>query len=301
MSPDIASVQNVAQNVIDAISLGSIYALLTLGLALMFGVMRLLNWAYGELMTVGAYTLVVLSGTSLAIALPVMIAMVVLCALATELAAFRPVRQAGEEAMLITSFGVSFFLQSLALLVFTATPQGFSVPAGLLKSVNVAGLSVGVLEIVSIASGILLLAGVSLMLRRSRVGIQIRAASEDFEMARLLGVRADRVFAVAFAVSGVLAAVGAFLYAAKSGVVTPGFGLNPLVIAFVAVIIGGMGSLVGGALGGFLIGVLSVVLQVLLPASLVPFRDAFLFGVVFAVLAVRPQGLIVSRSAVERV
>jgi branched-chain amino acid transport system permease protein len=297
----LASIQFVAQNVIDAISLGSVYALLTLGLALMFGVMGLLNWAYGELIMVGAYVLVVLSGTTLLLALPVMVIVVVICALAMEWVAFRPVRQAGEDAMLITSFGVSFFLQSLALLIFSATPQGFSVPSGLLKSVDIAGLSVGVLDIITIVCGIGLLAGVTLVLRRSRIGIQLRAASEDFGMAQLLGVRANRVIAVAFAVSGLLAAVGAFLYAAKSGVVTPTFGLAPLVIAFVAVIVGGMGSLVGGALGGFLIGVVSVALQVLLPDSLVPFRDAFLFGLVFLVLAVRPQGLIVSRNVVDRV
>lgn len=298
---EVATVQNVAQNVVDAVSLGSVYALLTLGLALMFGVMGLLNWAYGELMMVGGYTLVVVSGTSFVVAVPLMIVVVVICAVAMEIIAFRPVRKAGEDAMLITSFGVSFLLQSLALLIFSATPQGFSVPSGLLESVQIAGLSVGVLDVVTIVCGAILLVGVTLMLTRSRIGVQLRAASEDFGMAQLLGVRADRVIATAFALSGLLAAVGAFLYAAKNGVVTPGFGLAPLVIAFVAVTVGGMGSLVGGAVGGFLIGVVSVALQVLLPDSLVPFRDAFLFALVFVVLAVRPQGLIVSHAVVDRV
>ncbi len=297
----VATVQNVAQNVVDAVSLGSVYALLTLGLALMFGVMGLLNWAYGELMMVGGYTLVVVSGTSFVVAVPLMIVVVVICAVAMEIIAFRPVRKAGEDAMLITSFGVSFLLQSLALLIFSATPQGFSVPSGLLESVQIAGLSVGVLDVVTIVCGAILLVGVTLMLTRSRIGVQLRAASEDFGMAQLLGVRADRVIATAFALSGLLAAVGAFMYAAKNGVVTPGFGLAPLVIAFVAVTVGGMGSLVGGAVGGFLIGVVSVALQVLLPDSLVPFRDAFLFALVFVVLAVRPQGLIVSHAVVDRV
>jgi branched-chain amino acid transport system permease protein len=297
----LATVQYVVQNVIDAVALGSLYALLALGLALLFGVLGLLNWAHGELIMVGGYAVVLLSGLFLPLIVLAMIGVVVLLALTMERVAFRPVRGARPETMLVTSFGISFLLQSVALMVFGSRPRSTTVSSSLLEPVTVAGISIPRLDLVTVGVAAACLVSLTLLLSRTRLGIQLRGAAQDFEMTMLLGVNANRVIAVAFGISGLLATAAAFLLVAQTGVVTPTFGANPVLIAFTAVIVGGMGSLVGGAVGGFVIGALSVLLQAILPTSLDPFRDAFLFGFVLIMLIARPEGLVVDRNRVTRV
>jgi branched-chain amino acid transport system permease protein len=148
---------------------------------------------------------------------------------------------------------------------------------------------------------IVLLIALALFLKRTRVGVEMRAVAEDFRMARLLGVRSNRVITVAFALSGVLAGTVALLLVTQTGVLDFRMGVFLAVYAFFATVLGGMGSLVGAAVGGYLVGGLSVVLQAYLPDDLRPYRDAFLFGIVIVLLLVRPQGLVVGRSARERV
>ena len=148
---------------------------------------------------------------------------------------------------------------------------------------------------------VVLVAALVAFLRFTDLGIQMRAAAENFPMARLMGVRANRVIAAAFAISGVLAAAAAVSSVSQTGSVTTTMGVNVVVVAFVATILGGAGSLPGAVLGGLLVGTLTVVLQDTLPLELRPFRDAFVYGLVLAVLVVRPQGLIVSGSRQLRV
>jgi branched-chain amino acid transport system permease protein len=291
----------VFQNIVDAISLGMLYALLALGLALLFGVLGLLNWAHGELIMAGAYVLVVVSSVTVPILIPLMVVIVVLIALAMERVAFRPVRNANAATLLVTAFGVSFLMQSLAFVIFGATPKSSTLSADLLQPIDIFGLAVPKLNIVIVAIGGAFLVGLTLLLSRTRLGIQLRAAAQDFEMTLLLGVKANRVIAVAFAISGVLAATAAFLLVAQVGTVTPTFGATPVLIAFTAVIVGGMGSLIGGVVGGFIVGALTVTLQAVLPGTLDPYRDAFLFSLVLAILIVRPQGLIPDRSRIARI
>ena len=147
----------------------------------------------------------------------------------------------------------------------------------------------------------MLLGSLSWFLKATRFGLQMRAAAEDFRMARVLGVRANRVIAMAFALSGILAAAVSFLLVAQTGVVQPRMGLQLVVIAFVGTVIGGLGSLAGAALGGFLVGVTTILLQALLPPDLRVFREAFVFLAVTLVLLFRPQGLIPARGLKERV
>jgi branched-chain amino acid transport system permease protein len=291
----------VLQSIVDGISLGMLYALLALGLALLFGVLGLLNWAHGDLIMAGAYVLVIGSALAAPILIPLMVVIVVVLALVMERVAFRPVRNANTATMLVTAFGVSFMLQSLAFMIFGATPKTSTLSADLLTPIDIFGLAVPKVNLVIVAIGGAFLIGLTLLLTRTRLGIQLRAAAQDFEMALLLGVKANRVIAVAFAMSGVLAATAAFLLVAQLGTVTPTFGATPVLIAFTAVIVGGMGSLIGGVVGGFIVGGLTVALQAVLPGSLDPYRDAFLFSLVLAILIVRPQGLIPDRSRIARV
>jgi branched-chain amino acid transport system permease protein len=288
------------QTIFDAASFGGLYALLGLGIALIFGVMRMINFAHGEFITAGAYTLFFVSGAPLLAMLAATVVAVMVLAVATERIAFRPVRNAPPSTLLMTSFAVSFFLQSLAIMIFGTRAKGVDVAGGLLSSVDIAGVSVSKLTLVTIATTFALLVGVGALLTRTSLGVEIRAAAEDFDMARLLGIRGDRVIAAAFAISGLLGAVAAVLLVAQGGTVTPTMGLTPVLIAFVATIIGGMGRLGGAVVGGFVLGTLTVVLQEVLPIGLRPYRDALVYTAVIVVLVFRPQGIIGVRAVEDR-
>ena len=157
------------------------------------------------------------------------------------------------------------------------------------------------LDIVTIVVGVVLLGGLVLFLSRTRLGVEMRAAAENFQMARLLGVRANVVIAVAFAISGVLAAAASILIVAQTGEASPTMGTQAVVIGFIAVVVGGLGNLVGAVAGAYALGITSTMLQALLPLSLRPFRDALLFGGVFVLLVLRPQGLGGSKAIAVRV
>ena len=281
--------------VVDGISLGSLYALFALGIGLIFGVMQLINFAHGELIMIGGYVLVFATG-----ALPgrvlILLAIVVLFALAMERVAFRPVRGASLETLLVTSFAVSFLLQNLAILTIGGLPRSVQVLPGLTGTFSIAGFQVRTLDVVTICLTAVLLASLTLFLGRTRLGVQMRAAAENFRIARALGVRANTVIATAFAISGFLAGVASIILVAQTGIVQPTIGLTPVLGAFIATIIGGLGSLTGAVLGGYVLGAITVALQVLLPATLRPYREAFVFVAVVVVLILRPQGLLGSRS-----
>jgi branched-chain amino acid transport system permease protein len=291
----------IAQHIVDAITLGSLYAMLGLGIALIFGIMRLINFAYGELITAGAYAAVLVGHPAWPVVVLIVLVVPIVLAVVMERIAFRPIRGANDATLLVTSFAVSYMLQNLYLLIFGATPRTTSLFSGLTTSVSFAGLSIPKLSIVTVAVTLSLLLGLSLFLAKSRTGAQMRAAAEDFQMARILGVRANRVIAVAFAISGVLCGVASLLIVAQTGTVTPTIGLDSVLVAFIATVLGGIGSLSGAVIGGFTLAVLTVGLESYLPPSLRPYRDAIAYATVIAVLVYRPTGLIVPRSAESRV
>ncbi|MBS1676995.1 MAG: branched-chain amino acid ABC transporter permease [Actinobacteria bacterium] len=289
------------QHAIDAVSLGSLYALLALGVAMIFGIMNLLNFAYGELIMIGAYSLYVSRDLPWPVQLAVCLIVVIAASLAMDRLAFRPFRGASAPVLLVTSFALSFALQSLATVIFGSRAKGVSLPSFFDESITIGSVSFSSLNLVTVVLVIVLVGGLATFLRQTTVGVQMRAAAENFTTARLVGVKADRVIAVAFALSGFSAAVAAILIVAQRGTATPTLGVSPVLIAFVATIIGGLGSLYGAAFGGMLLGVLTVVLQVVLPDSLAPYREAFLYAGVIVVLLARPQGLVVVKALFERV
>jgi branched-chain amino acid transport system permease protein len=289
------------QHVIDAITYGSQFALYALGIALIFGIMGLINFAHGELIMVGAYTIVLIGHPPWPVVVIATIAVAVSFALAMERVAFRPLRGANPATLLIASFAVSYGLQNLAILIEGSAPQGTSVSTWLSESVQIGSVSIPRLDLVTIAVTLVLLVALSLFLQRTRMGVQMRAAAEDFRMARILGVNANTVIAIAFAMSGVLAGIGAYLLVTQTGEVAPDIGSNPVLYAFVATVLGGMGSLRGAVLGGYVFGAIFVGLQAYLPLELRSYRDAFAFAAVIVMLLVRPQGLIVARSTATRV
>lgn len=289
------------QTLIDAISIGALYALSALGIGLLFGIMRLINFAQSEFVTVGVYVLMMTAGVWFPVAAITAIAAVVVLALLVERLAFRPVRDADPATLLITSFAISYLLQYSLVLIFGARPVGFDLLPELGKPFLIGDVRIPRLNVVTIMVTALLLSGIALFLRRTRTGIEMRGAAVDFRMARLLGVKANRVVAVAFALSGGLAAVVAILFVAQTGTASPTMGLQLALVGFVATVIGGMGSLVGAVLGGMAVGFATVLLQAMLPPDMRVFREAFVYAAVIAVLVLRPQGLFRGAAARERV
>ena len=187
------------------------------------------------------------------------------------------------------------------MVVFGSLPRTTNLSPVVTESVEIGDLSVSKLNLITVTVTAALLVGLGLFLARTSLGVQMRAAAEDFRMARLLGVRANVVIATAFAISGLLAGVASLLLVAQSGTVSPQMGLYPVLVAFIATVLGGMGSLVGAVIGGYVLGALTVSLQVLLPLEFRSYRDAIAYAIVIVVLVVRPQGLVVARSAQARV
>jgi branched-chain amino acid transport system permease protein len=263
--------------------------------------MRLVNFAHGELLTVGGYFLVLAAGPPWPVLLVASAVVVAVFALGMERIAFRPVRKADAPTLLVTSFAVSFFIQNLAMLIFGPLPKTTTVSQELIKSWTIGDVSIARRDVLTVVATALLLAGLGFFLTRTRLGVQMRAAAEDFSMARLLGVRVNTVIASAFAISGMVAAVAAFVLVSQTGTVSPTMGLQPVLVGFVAMVLGGMGSLRGAVLGGFVLGFVTVALQSYLPLELRFYRDAFAYTAVILLLLVRPQGLIVARSTTQRV
>jgi len=306
-----AALQVIVQNIIDALSLGSLFALTALGISLLFGIMRLVNFAHGDFISVGAYALIIPSASPTAIMYignwPALATIVAICAVLIVLAilcervAFRPLRGADPSVLMIASFAVSYFIQNAIIMIYGGRPKGVDLWPFLQTQVTIGGVRLQLLQLVTIASTGILLAALSFFLHRLPIGRQMRAASENFMMARLLGVRANFVIAAAFAVSGFLAAVVSLLYVVQRGTLAYDVG-TPLVMAgFVATVIGGMGSVLGAVLGGYFVGIANVFFQVVLPVGIRADRDAFVFAFVILILLLRPSGLIRVKSVEERV
>lgn len=294
-------IEQVVQTLVDAVSVGGLYALTALGIGLIFGVMRLINFAHSELIMVAGYALLLFFVDSVALALIAAILAAVVLALIIERAAFRPLRGADPATLLISSFAVSFFLQKTMIMLVGSRPKGVDFLPSLARQVEIAGVRLQLLQIVIIVVSLVLLAGTTWFLKATRLGLEMRAAAENFRMAEVLGIRANRVIATAFAISAVLAGAVACLFVAQTGLVQPRMGLQLVIIAFVGTVIGGLGSLPGAALGGFLVGAVTILLQALLPPDLRVFREAFVFVAVTLVLLFRPQGLIPARGLKERI
>lgn len=289
------------QQLVNALSLGGTYALLALGLAVVFSIMGLINFAHGELMTAAGYGLcfALLLGLPFGLAVICALTVAIVLVLLMERIAFRPVRGANGTTLLLTSFAVSAILRVLFQNFISARPKPVPMPISLSGTIEIGGLHIGVIQVTSILVTVIMLAGLNLFLRSTVLGRAMRAASEDFSIVRLMGIRANAVVATAFAISGLLAGVAGILWVAQRGSVDPLMGFLPLLKAFIAAIIGGLGSLSGAVAGGFLLGFIEVFLQAYLPESMLSYRDAFTILLVIAVLLFAPHGLLARKTVVK--
>jgi len=275
----------------DAIALGATYALMAVGIGLVFGVLRLVNFAYGQLVMAGAYTLALTSDWRIAYSIVACFAVVIGLSLAMERAVFRPLRNSSPAVMLVTTFAIAFLLQSIALLKFGTLGEPATALAPLAQPVTLLGVDVRKVTIIAVASAAVALTLLVLLLGRTRIGLQMRAAAADFATARMLGVRANSVILFAVVVSGALAAVVAIILTVTNPLVTPTFALRETIIVLVGVVVGGINRLASATLGGFAIGFATGLFGGILPTDKSVFLPSFVFALVIVVLVLRPAGL----------
>jgi branched-chain amino acid transport system permease protein len=306
------------QALIDAIGLGSVYALIAVGVGLVFGVLRLINFAYGQLIMIAAYMLVFTQSWSAVESILIAVAAAVFASIVMERVAFRPLRSASESTTLIATFAISVLLQNVALLRYTYKnrPVGDSVGllSGLNRAATIGGLHIRWITFVAIGVSAVALAALVLLLNKTSIGLQMRAAATHFETARTLGVRANTVIMAAIAVSGVLAAAAAVILTVESPQVTNTTGLNETILVLVGVVVGGIDRLLSATLGGFAIGFATSFFgfelaangsksEVPLPFTSSVFLPSVIYVLVIVALLLRPAGLFARKgqAAGERV
>jgi branched-chain amino acid transport system permease protein len=294
-----------AQTIVDAIGLGAVYALMAVGIGLVFGVLRLVNFAYGQLVMAGAYTLAFTSHWPVAAGVATCFAVVVALSIVMDRVVFRPLRGQSPAVMLVTTFAVAFMLQAAALLLDIRDGTIGEIAASIAsfnQAIDVGGVEVRKITIAAVVVAIVALGLLALLLARTTIGLHMRAAATDFGTARLLGVRANRVIGVAVVLSGLLAATVAVILTVQNPFVGPDFALRETIVVLVGVVVGGIDRLWTATLGGFAIGFATGVINGVLPTDKSVYLPSAVFALVILVLLVRPGGLFAwGRGAAERV
>ena len=295
-----------AQTFVDAVGLGAVYALMAVGIGLVFGVLRLVNFAYGQLVMAGAYTLAFTATWPVAASIAACFAVVVVMSMLMERIVFRPLRGQSPAVMLVTTFAIAFMLQAIALMIDIRDDTIGEIATSIAsfnQAITVAGTDVRKITIAAIIVAAVALALLALLLAKTTIGLHMRAAATDFETARLLGVRANRVIGFAVFLSGLLAATVAVILTVQFPFVGPDFALRETIVVLVGVVVGGIDRLWTATLGGFAIGFATGVINGVLPTDKTVFLPSAVFALVILVLLLRPAGLFAwgRRAAVERV
>lgn len=279
------------QTLISGLSLGSIYALIALGYTMVYGIAKMLNFAHGDIIMVGAYAGITVVFTLGMPPLVAVLASILICAVlgvVIEFLAYRPLRQASPLSVLITAIGVSYFLQNVALLIYGAEqlsyPKLVSLPTLEFGAVYIDGITLATLVVTAI-----IMIGLTLFISKTRMGKAMRAVSEDKGAAELMGISVNRTITITFAIGSALAAVAAIFYGSAYSYIRPTTGSMPGIKAFTAAVFGGIGSVPGAMLGGILLGVIEQFSKTYISTL---WSDAIVFGVLVLVLVVKPTGLL---------
>ena len=282
------------QQLANGISIGSLYALIAIGYTMVYGILRLINFAHGDIFMMAAYFMI-FSMVNFAlpwyIAIIVVIAATVLLGVLIEKVAYRPLRDAPRMSIMISAIGISFLLENLATYLFTGVPKGFPDIAFLTKAISIGNISFSVATLLTPVITIALLYVVLFITNKTKIGMAMRASSVDFETARLMGININKVVSTTFVIGSGLAAIGAVLWGSKYQSIYPLVGVMPGLKCFIAAVLGGIGSITGAVLGGFILGMAEIMLVTFLPA-LTGYRDAIAFIILIIVLLVKPTGLL---------
>ena len=282
---------NLIEQLINGLRTGSIYALIALGYTMVYGIAKMINFAHGDIIMVGAYTLYVavsLFNFPIWAAIIITITVCSFLGIIVEKIAYKPLRKAPALAVLITAIGVSYLLQSLSLIIFNATPIPFKsvIPNPNIKigAITISGISLITLIVTAISMTIL-----SYFINKTKMGSAMRAVSEDKDAAGLMGIDVNKTISLTFAIGSALAAVAGILYMAQYETLKPTMGALPGIKAFVAAVLGGIGSIPGAMLGGILLGIIESLSKAYISTEL---ADAIVFGVLVIVLLAKPTGLL---------
>ena len=288
----------------NGLALGGVYALMAVGIGLVFGVLRLINFAYGQLIMAGGFALAFGATWNLPNweAILLCFGVVLVLSVLMDRLVFRPLRTQSPAVMLVATFAVAFLLENIALLKFGPLPRSIGSLALLNAPWDIFGVEIKKVAVIAVATAAGCLVILQLLLTRTSLGLQMRAASMDFRTARLLGVRANRVVGAAVIISGLLAATAAVFLSAEQINITYTFGLQDTIIVLAGVVVGGMNRPIPATLGGFSIGFASGLLGSVLPSNQALYLPSFLFAAVIVVLLLRPDGLFTrAGGTVERV
>ncbi len=288
------SLTTFLQHCLTGISLGGAYALIAIGYTMVYGILRLINFAHGEIFMISGYFMIFcMASMPWQIAIPVVIIATIILGVAIERAAYKPLRTAPRMSIMISAIGVSYLLQNLATYLFTAIPRGYPEIPFLKRTFQIGDLSASLVTFLTPALTICLVIALMMLINHTKVGMAMRAVSKDFETSKLMGVKINTVISITFVIGSALAAVGSILYFTDRMSVTPFSGTLPGLKCFVAAVFGGIGSIPGAVVGGFLIGICETMLVALGYST---FSDAFTFVLLIVMLLLKPTGLFGEKS-----
>lgn len=290
------------QHLTNGISLGSLYALIAIGYTMVYGILKLINFAHGDIFMMAAYFAFFGVATfNLPWYFAFLIAIIIAGALGMtiEFTAYRPLRSAPKISILISAIGVSFLLENLAVVLFGGKPKAFPTPEILTDVVVIGGVSIQKLTFIIPLVTIILLYSLLYLVNNTNVGMAMRAVSKDVETARLMGINVNRIISFTFAIGSMLAAVGAIMWSVKYPQIVALMGVIPGLKCFIAAVIGGIGDIKGAVIGGFILGIGEIMIIAFLP-GLTGYRDAFAFILLIIILLFKPTG-IMGKNLTEKV
>ncbi|MDJ0933579.1 MAG: branched-chain amino acid ABC transporter permease [Breoghania sp.] len=281
----------LVDQLVNGLILSSMYALVAIGFSMIYGILRLINFAHGDILTTG---LASLAGLGLPFPLVLLIVLIAGAAVGMliERTTFWPMRGSPQVTGFIASLAVSIILENLAIMILSAQPRTFRIPAYLNTLLNFGPVSIRVIDLMIVVLAIILMIALASFVRFTKVGIAMRATAENYDVARLMGININRMIMLALAIGSALATVADLMWGGEYGQISPLMGVLPGLKAFVAAVIGGVGSISGAVLGGYILGMAEVLFVDLLPPALSGYRNAFVFGALIVVLLVLPNGLL---------
>ncbi len=281
------------QHMTNGISLGSLYALIAIGYTMVYGILRLINFAHGDIFMLGVYiTYYGILFTPIPWFIVFLLAPVItgLIGLILERLAYKPLRGSPRITILISAIGASFLLQNLGILIFGGRQKSFPTPEPLTKILTVGGIRIGIINFIIPIVTILLLFALNFFIKKTRTGMAMRALSKDYEAASLMGININMIISITFFIGSLLAVMGGIMWGAKYPQLNPSMGVLPGLKCFIAAVVGGIGDITGAVLGGFILG-LGEILLVAFLLFFSGYRDAFAFVLLIIILLVRPTGL----------
>ena len=281
------------QHLFNAITLGSLYGLIAIGYTMVYGILRLINFAHGEVFMLGAYFIffaITLLNLPWGLAAVLAVAASSFCGILVDKIAYKPLRNAPRISALISAIGVSFFIQNLSIVIFTGLPRPVSRPDWLVKVMKFGEIRILPLAIVVPAVTLFLVLGLLWIVYKTKPGLAMRAISKDIETTRLMGVSVNKIIAFTFGIGSALAAASGIMWALRYPQIHPFMGLFPGLKAFIAAVFGGIGSIQGAVIGGMFLGIIEIMAVAFFP-TLSGYRDAFAFVLLIIILLMKPTGL----------